>query len=272
MIRIVYSVGRKIIPNRYHGLVRRHLLYMRSRLYYGWRFTCPICGGHFRKFLTFGVKPRQNAQCPGCGSLERHRLFWLYVSRKTNLFDGKQREMLHIAPERALESKFRQLFGKNYLTADLHNPRAMVKMDITDIQYPPESFDIVYCSHVFEHVPDDMKAMAEILRVLKPGGWAILQVPIVRQQTLEDPGITTPEERERVFGQHDHVRAYGLDYKDRLEAAGFVVTVDGYIKELGAELIRKHCLIEDEGIYFCTKPESNTLTASGKDTQRAKHE
>jgi len=109
--------------------------------------------------------------------------------------------------------------------------------------------------HVLEHIPDDKKAMSEILRVLKPSGWAILQVPILAEKTIEDPIVRSPEERERVYGQFDHVRAYGLDYKDRLEDAGFIVTVDNFVNELGEDAIRGHGLMRDESIYYCVKPQ-----------------
>jgi SAM-dependent methyltransferase len=132
--------------------------------------------------------------------------------------------MLHVAPEPCIEVRLRRRLGAGYLTADLMNTGAMVKMDIMDIQYPDESFDVIYCSHVLEHVPDDRKAMREFRRVLKRGGWAILLVPINAGKTYEDPSITEPAERLRVFGQEDHVRNYGPDYVDRLREAGFAVT------------------------------------------------
>ncbi len=131
----------------------------------------------------------------------------------------------------------------------------MVKMDLTDIQFPDHSFDVIYASHVFEHIPDDVKAMQELCRVLKPAGWAILQVPLMGEKTVEDPNIKTPAEREKVFGQHDHVRRYGFDgiYEDRLKKAGFVVTVDPYVNTLSPEKIKHYGLMEDEDIYFCEK-------------------
>ena len=132
--------------------------------------------------------------------------------------------MLHIAPELCFEARFRQQIGPGYLTADLMEP-ADVRMDITDIQYPNDSFDIIYCSHVLEHVPDDRKAMREFHRVLKSDGWAVFMVPITIDQTVEDPSITDPQERLRLFGQHDHVRRYGRDFVDRLKEAGFHVNV-----------------------------------------------
>lgn len=224
-------------------------------LYMGNRFICPCCNGHFRKFLPAGVKPRPNALCPRCGSLERHRLLWLYLRDRTNLFSNNIIKVLHFAPEHILQDLLSSLPNLDYISADLDSHLAMVKMDITNILYEDNSFDVILCSHVLEHVIDDQKAMKELFRVLKHGGWAILQSPIdiKRNKTFEDPGIVLPEDRERVFGQCDHVRIYGLDYKDRLEKAGFTVKVDGYVRELGVNIIQKYGLMKDEDIYFCTK-------------------
>jgi SAM-dependent methyltransferase len=132
----------------------------------------------------------------------------------------------------------------------------MLKINIADIPLPDDQFDCVICYHVLEHIPDDQKAMRELFRVLKPGGWAILQSPIDfnHDKTFEDPSIVSPDERERFFGQNDHVRIYGRDYKDRLEKAGFVVKVDDYVQQLGDSAIKKYGLMRDEKIHFCSKP------------------
>jgi SAM-dependent methyltransferase len=175
--------------------------------------------------MTFGIVPRQDAKCPRCGALERHRLAWLFLQKNTDLFDGRSKKMLHVAPEPCYVPKFKNLMGNNYLSADLFDPRAMVKMDICDIQYPDSTFDIILCNHVLEHVLDDRKAMQEFHRVLKVGGWAILNVPLSSETTFEDPTIVDPKERLRVFGQEDHVRRYGGDYVDRLRDSGFAVQI-----------------------------------------------
>jgi SAM-dependent methyltransferase len=162
--------------------------------------------------------------------------------------------MLHIAPERCFEAKFKDLLHDGYLSADLSSPRAMKKLDITDIPYPDETFDVIYCSHVLEHVPDDRKAMREFCRVLKDTGWAILLVPITSEKTFEDSSIVTPAERLRVFGQKDHVRRYGPDYVDRLRDAGFTVEttkVEDLVDTSGAEQMG---LTPASGVVFrCTK-------------------
>lgn len=144
----------------------------------------------------------------------------------------------------------------DYISADLNRSSAMVQMDVCDIPYEDNHFDVILCSHVLEHIADDQRAMGELFRVLKPGGWAILQSPVDsgRARTFEDPNIVTPEDRERVFGHSDHVRIYGHDYKDRLDQAGFTVQLDEYGRDLGAEAIRRYSLRKDAEIYLCTKP------------------
>lgn len=228
--------------------------YVSTMPYHGKGRFCPVCGKTSNRFEYYGIVPRKDALCVRCGGLERHRLLWLYVQKKTDLFDGEKKKVLHVAPEPCLESRFRQRLGADYITADLLNPRAMLKMDITDIKFPAESFDVVYCSHVLEHVPDDRKAMKEFHRVLKRDGWAILLVPIIAEKTYEDPSIVAPEERLKAFGQEDHVRAYGPDYVDRLRDAGFkveVTKVDDLVGEQDAVLMG---LTPASGeIYFCTK-------------------
>jgi len=187
--------------------------------------------------------------------MERHRLLWLFLQQKTNLFDGTSRSMLHVAPEPCLMSRFRDRLGGDYVTADLMSPLADVQMDITRIQYPDESFDVIYCSHVLEHVPDDRKALREFFRVLKKDGWAILLVPISAEITYEDPTIVTPEARLKAFGQEDHVRRYGPDYVERLREAGFIVNVTRAGDLATPEDIVRMALTEACGdIYFCTKP------------------
>jgi len=158
---------------------------------------------------------------------------WLYLRDKTDFFVDNLK-LLDIAPMDCLQRKFRAMPNIDYISVDLESPMAMVKMDITDMQFPSNQFDCIICYHVLEHILDDQMeqmAMKEIFsRVLKPSGWAILQVPILRDKTFEDPSIITPEDRERVFGQRDHLRIYGLDYKYRLEQVGFSVKVDDYVK------------------------------------------
>ena len=222
--------------------------------YYGKGQFCPVCEKSSRRFRPFGVVPRKDAQCIHCGALERHRLVWLYLLRKTDLFDGRKKAVLHVAPEPCFEAKLHQRLGDDYITADLSRPSARVKMDITRIEYPDESFDVVYCSHVLEHVDDDRKAMKEFFRTLKSDGWAILLVPITAEVTFEDPSVVTREDRLKVFGQEDHVRRYGPDYADRLREAGFNVQITKVSDLVQSDEVDRMGLTPASGeVYFCTK-------------------
>ena len=217
---------------------------------------CPICGKTARSFLAYGVRnvvPER--KCPKCGSLERHRAVWLFFQRRTNLFADPVR-MLHVSPEPFLSSRLATFENIDYLSADLDSSNAMVTLDITDIGLPDGSFDVIFASHVLEHIPDDRSAMRELHRVLRPGGWAVLQVPIWGPTTREDTSLVDPQERKRRFGHVDHVRMYGHDgeFARRLHDAGFDVCVERFVAELGAELAERYRLLEDEDIYYCTKP------------------
>ncbi len=214
---------------------------------------CPCCTAHFPSFTPYGARPRPEARCPICRSMERHRLIYLYIIQKTDLLDERPKKLLHIAPEEQMSRLFRRVSSIDYLSADLSSSRAMVKMDITRIGYPANSFDVIYCSHVLEHVTDDRKAMRELCRVLKPEGWAILQVPVLTKSTFEDPAATSPADRERLYGQRDHVRMYGRDYKDRLVESGFAVTVDEFARGLSGRTTRRLGLTRSTDVYLCRK-------------------
>ena len=242
--------AKAFVPVQYRVPVRKAL---RILNHLGMRVTCPCCRWRFRRFLPYGVNQRANALCPNCGSLERHRLLWLYLKNRTDLFQRSHR-MLHIASEPIFARMFQRLPALTYFTADLNSQSVSVRLDITNVAYKDNSFDVVLCNHVLEHVENDRKAMTELWRVLRPGGWAIINSPIdlERAETFEDWSIKSPVDRERAFGQRDHVRLYGRDYKERLQKAGFAVKVDRYIRELDPYVVRKHGL-PDEEIYFCTK-------------------
>jgi Methyltransferase domain len=211
------------LPEPVKAPLRRAKEFVAALPYRGTGRWCPVCGKSSSRFREFGNPPRPDAMCPHCGALERHRLVWMYFERRTDLFDGRPKRVLHVAPEWCLQARLRRRLRGGYLAADLDSPRAAVAMDVTDIRYPDESFDVIFCSHVLEHVPDDRRAMAEFHRVLKQDGWAVLLVPITADATFEDPAVVDPAERLRLFGQEDHVRRYGPDYEDRLRDAGFQV-------------------------------------------------
>ncbi len=230
--------------------VRYHILDFFARVV-GIKYSheCPVCAQPVRAFLPF----RSKRNCPFCGAHARHRLDWLFFQLKTDLFDGAPKKMLHFAPEPAFKDKWPQIPNLDYLSADLAEGRADVVVDITEIPYEDDTFDVIYCSHVLEHVLDDQKAMRELSRVMRPTGWAVLQVPITAERTFEDPTITDPQERERVFGQHDHVRRYGLDYVNRLEENGFRVTTYSAIDILGSEEQAERYAVTGRIVFFCQR-------------------
>jgi hypothetical protein len=239
---------------------KAHLRSVRSWLtdlnYYGQGRWCPVCEKSSRLFRPYDGIPGE-AICIHCGAHERHRFVWLYFSRYTDLFDGHAKRVLHVAPETCMEPRLRQNLGGGYVTADMGNRQAMLKMDVTDIQCPDKSFDVIYCSHVLEHVPDDRRAISELYRVLKNGGWAILLVPITADRTIEDPSIVDPMDRLRLYGEKDHVRRYGPDFVDRLTEAGFSVTVVRVSDLFDNEAVIRMGLTKETGdIYYCTKSSS----------------
>lgn len=197
---------------------------LRKVLAYGKTCYCPVCESQIRGYERFGHMAK--AWCPVCGSMRWQRLGWLFLQRRTNLFDGMPKKMLHLAPEIAFEPRLKKVANLDYVTGDLLDPHVMVQMDATDIPFADCSFDAVFCSHVMEHIPEDRKAMGEFFRVLNPNGWAVFMVPIrMDRLTDEDLAITDPQEREQRFGQYDHVRYYGRDFEDRLKTAGFQVSI-----------------------------------------------
>ncbi|MDR2065348.1 MAG: methyltransferase domain-containing protein [Prevotellaceae bacterium] len=227
--------------------------------YCGRKVECPICGKHFRSFLPYGNRGCSNRLCPGCLSLERHRLIWLYLKNFTGFFNYSMK-VLHIAPEQPFIIRFRKCKNLNYQTADLLSPIADMHFDIMKIPLDDNVYDVILCNHVLEHVEDDITAMKELYRVMKPGGWAILQVPLNTQQkfTYEDKNITNPKEREKAFGQYDHVRLYGLDYFQRLKSAGFEVEIFDICKHLNSEQIARYRLNTSEQLYIARKQNKST--------------
>ncbi|MEQ9616619.1 MAG: methyltransferase domain-containing protein [Phycisphaerales bacterium] len=225
-------------------------------LYRGDAVECPCCGGTFRAFMPYGNKVvRPNARCPRCFSAERQRMVLCYLRERTNIFTDAL-SVLHFAPEAGIERHLRTNAKLGYTTADLDGSRADEAMDITDIPRPDGTFDVVLCSHVLEHVPDDRKAMREIFRVLKPGGFAILLVPLYEDlaETYENRAITTPAGRLEHFDQVDHVRKYGMDYFDRLREAGFVVNRVDYGREVGEVAARRFGFNPREQVERAEKP------------------
>ncbi len=230
----------------------RPFLYL---FYKGSRYTDPIDGRSFRTFLPYGYeKQRPNALSPSTLSLERHRLLWLYLETATDFFTTNKK-VLHIAPEQCFIKRFKKIKNWEYTTADLYSPIVDVKADICDLPFEDNSFDLVFCNHVLEHIPDDKKAMSELYRVLKKGGTGIFQVPqdLERETTYEDFSITSPEERAKHFGQYDHVRVYGLDYFDKLRKVGFQVEELKFANKMTKDLAEEYGLERGEILPICKK-------------------
>ena len=196
--------------------------------FYGDNVHCPVCERSFRKFLSYGSNKahRENVLCPYYLTLERHRLMWLFL-KSTNFFSEKKFKVLHIAPEQCFFPIFKKQNNLEYTTADLESPIADIHFDLHEIPLPDNSFDIIFCNHVLEHVEDDLKCIKELYRVMNTNGWGIFQVPIDynNSKTYEDKSITDPKEREIHFWQKDHLRLYGTDYPKRLEEGGFKVEI-----------------------------------------------
>jgi Methyltransferase domain len=219
--------------------------------------ACPVCQSRFKKFMPYGrINPRPNALCPNCLSLERHRLIWLYLQTETDFFKAPL-SVLHIAPEVCFIKRFEKQHGERYITMDIESPLAKIKADIHQMPFADNTFDAVLCNHVLEHVADDIEAMREIKRVLKPGGWAILQVPFfapVPEVTFEDNTITDKREREKIFGQDDHVRKYGLDYAKRISASGLIAKENKFASQLQPEIAERSAIMTHEILFIGQKP------------------
>lgn len=211
---------------------------------------CPVCRNQFDRFKDDWN--RGNALCWRCGSHERHRVQWLLLDQRPDLLAGARR-LLHFAPEWCLSRRLRRVGHLDYVTADLSQPGVDLHLDITRLALPDASFDAVLCSHVLEHVEDDAAAMRELRRVTAPGGWCLIMVPLDlgRQQTLEDPTITSPAERRETFWQHDHVRLYAPDIGDRLTAAGFAVERIRPREAFAPELVERCRIGDAEDLWLC---------------------
>jgi hypothetical protein len=226
----------------------RSPLALRKWIFAGSKHYCTVCESSLRMFVVLN-RPWYH-WCPICASLQRHRLVWLFFSHMG--LGNSPQNMLHVAPEAALTKRFASIPQMNYLSADLYDPRAMITMDICNIQFADHTFDLIYCSHVLEHVANDGQALREFQRILKPTGAAVILVPIIAESTSEDPTVTDPVERERRFGQHDHVRAYGPDVIERIAEAGFYVRAIKTEDLASPDEIRRFDVDPGEMIFLCS--------------------
>ncbi|MCW8823302.1 MAG: methyltransferase domain-containing protein [Ignavibacteriaceae bacterium] len=251
----MYRLLKNLVVKNFPNTSRKVYHTINKFIYRGNNYYCPICERGYSRFLPGPDNIRSNSKCPGCSSLERHRLLWIYLTRELNILTSKL-ELLSAAPDYATQSKLKNLANIRYSSVDLESPLATYKADLTKLDFNNNSFDAILCYHVLEHIEDDKKAISELYRILKPGGWAILQSPIDtdREKTFEDFTITSSQERKKIFGQEDHVRIYGKDYSLRLKKEDFVVREDDFINKLSESEITKYVLDKNETIFFCKKP------------------
>jgi SAM-dependent methyltransferase len=225
-------------------------------------FHCPLCGGRYRRFLRFGLARRRNARCPGCGSLERHRFLWLFLRDACRLLRRRVR-LLHIAPEPCIRRALAANPGLRYVSVDLFDRAADRAADLTALPFPSGAFDVAICSHVLEHVLDDRAAMAELYRILTPGGRAAMMVPVdlERAETFEDPSVDTAAGRTEAFGHPYHVRICGADYPDRLRQAGFLV--EPVYSDMLSRHYRRLWRINRTVLFDCRRPASGGTKENG---------
>ena len=238
----------KIFPREF--LINLSLLFqpILSLIFIGSKFTDPIYGKQYSRFLSYGYNTiRTNALCPGTLSLERHRLLWLYLNSNSNI-ESQFLNVLHVAPEQVFFKKFKKFKNWTYTTTDLNSPLADIKADLCNLPFKDETYDLILCNHVLEHIIDDIKAMKEIYRVLKTGGKAILQIPLdmEKEESYEDHTIINPKDRSKHFGQYDHVRIYGMDFFKKLSNIGFRYEKIDFTSKLSDRDIIKYGLIKGE--------------------------
>jgi SAM-dependent methyltransferase len=238
---------KSMIPKHFFNILLILYYKVNALLYYGNKVYCPVCDAKYRRF-------RSHNTCPGCGAGKRHKVLWLFLQRKTNYFKDEL-HVLHFSPEHCFFYKMKNMKNLDYVTADLNSPRAMVKVDMSDIRYPDNHFDVLISSHVLEHVKNDIKAMNELYRVQKKDGWSIHLVPIdyFKKETFADQSVNAPEDRLRLYGHYDHKRLYGTDFKNRLGSAGFNVEIFKTEDFCQESEINKMGIKKGFEIYYCTK-------------------
>ncbi len=215
----------------------------------GSQVKCLCCGWDGIKFLPYAN--RINAQCPNCGAVERDRMIYLFLQSKVNFFYSNLK-ILDIGPAKFYQDHLSSFQNLDYLSIDLYNPDVMIQMDATNMTFPDRIFDVVLCSNVLEHIKDDIAAISEIFRVLKPGGFSLILVPIGGEKTFEDPTIP-PEKYAECYGCSYHVRLYGLDLKDKLESIGFKVKIEYPGRKFKPNIRNKYGFQKDEIFFLCVK-------------------
>lgn len=269
---------KKLIPYQIALRLKYAKRSLESLFFIGNRYECPFCGREFRKFLhggknlpffkghaIIGGGRRTNMLCPKCHSTDRDRLIYCYLTSNKKL-STRHYSLLHIAPEQPLKKYFKNFSNVAYYCGDkfesgyagFYYDKETMTLDLTNLSFAENSFDIIICNHVLEHITEESKALNEIHRVLKPDGWAILQVPIALgiMKTIEQP-TDSNKKREFIFGQYDHVRLYGLDYSSRLKVHGFHVEEWSATKQFDPIQIKRFALNSAEKVYIVSKIKTN---------------
>ena len=256
MVKNIVALLTRFIPRTMLQRVAHLGMQSISWIYNGSKFEDPIDGRTYRKLLPYGrVRTRTNALSPHTLSLERHRALWIYLKEYTDFFSASYR-MLHMAPENCFIKRFKSIESLDYVTGDLDSPWADHHFDVHSIPFEDESFDIIMANHLMEHVDDDRAVLSEFYRVMKPGGWGVLQVPIdwTNPATEEDRSITDPVELERLYWQRDHLRLYGFeDYPSRLRDAGFTVEIVDMKDVLGSSRYDRYALGGEQWVFVVKK-------------------
>ncbi len=252
----------------FKGFLKKMRSNYRIYKYEGDKYQCPFCGFSSRDFLQIGLAHNaiqkyeiigagiRNGGCAKCSSIDRDRLLYAYFKNELKIFKNNEAySILHFAPEKMLSEEFLKYRYKDYICTDkfmkgYEYPSYTINMDILDIQFPKDHFDLIICNHVLEHIEDDLTAMNQLLKVLKPNGIAVLQVPISKKlkKTYEDWNIKTDKDREKHFGQYDHVRIYGQDYREILEDVGFKVNRINI-----SEKYKRYGVNPKEDLFICSK-------------------
>jgi len=242
MKRTIVILGKKIIPFKIRIFFRKvnwNLRYFVATFgkFYENKVFCPIANREFKTFITLGNDKRT----PSNGAKCRQRLVWLYLTKELNILHDSLK-ILHVAPELSYFEVLKKQKNIEYFPGDkmvdgYSNQKGVNNIDLTELKYDNDFFDLIICNHVLEHISDDRKAISEIYRVLKNGGKAIVTVPIDEnlEKTREDPCIISPVDRKKYFGQWDHLRVYATDVKQRFENEGFNTEMIRYASKFSAE-------------------------------------
>jgi SAM-dependent methyltransferase len=253
---LLKAIYKKTIKEQTRIQIRKLVLKLFFVFYLGNKYSCNCCGKSFRKMRSYGNKRRKNASCPYCFSLERTRVLDFYLQNETNAYQASIK-LLHIAPEPVIMSKLKNNKNLNYISGDINPDYADYEIDITSIPFPDNYFDLIICSHVLGHIPEESIAIKELYRTLSTDGKALIMTILDRNNphTHEDLSLTTDSERISHYTEHNLCRLHGIDFEKRLSNEGFTVEVNDYRLGFDQEFRKRYCLGngDREIIYVCSK-------------------